>query len=170
MTTTASPPSSRQVSLLALILFAPLSLTAWALLATSPKPAGLATVAVIAVGFVAILYFIVARHAVELTPSRLKVKHSLYTFSLERSEVSALRVSELASADQIGLALRTNGVAGFGYLSGWFRRVGNEKIFCAVSQGPLWLLTFEGSAGCRQLALSASAETVRRIEEWARQG
>ena len=71
---------------------------------------------------------------------------------------------------EIGLALRTNGVAGFGYLSGWFRRVGNEKIFCAVSQGPLWLLTFEGSAGCRQLALSASAETVRRIEEWARQG
>lgn len=168
MTKSPSPPSPRQLWLLALVLFAPLALTIWLTLATSAKTGALVTVGAVLAVFIVIFCCILWRYSVEVTPERLTVRHSLYTFSLARSDVTAVSVQELASPAQLGLVLRTNGIAGFGYLSGWFRRVGNHKAFCAVSQGPLWLLTFDGNASCRQLALSASPEVIRSIQQWFR--
>jgi hypothetical protein len=169
MTNTDYPPSLRQLLLLALILFTPLVFTFWAMSRSAPQPGALATVGVVTVGFMAILYFVAARHAVDVTPERLTIRHSVYTLKIERSQVTGVSVRQADSVARLGLAIRTNGIAAFGYYSGWFRRSGNHKVFCAVSQGPLYLLDFEGSAKCRQLALSASPETIRRIEDWARQ-
>lgn len=169
MTTTTFPPSARQAWLLALILFAPLGIVFWLMLTAAHGSAGLVVVGATLAGLAVVMYFILSRHSVAIAPDQLVVRHSIYTLKLARSEVKAIGACQVASLDDLGLVLRTNGVAGFGYLSGWFRRVGNGKTFCAVSQGPLWLLNIEGSAKCQQLALSASPETIRRIEDWARQ-
>lgn len=154
---------------MALILFAPLGIVFWLILTASHDRAGAVAVGATLAGLLVVLYFILTRYSVAITPEQLVVRHSIYTFKLARSEVKAVSARQVAASADLGLVIRTNGVAGFGYLSGWFRRIGNEKTFCAVSQGPLWLLTFEGSAKCRQLALSASPETIRSIEDWARQ-
>ncbi|XLZ69335.1 hypothetical protein ABT364_22805 [Massilia sp. SR12] len=169
MMTTTFPPSARQAWLMALILFAPLGIVLWLMLTASHGNAGVVVVGVTLAGLMVLMYFILTRYSVLITPEHLVVRHSVYTLKLARSEVKAVSACQVASLDDLGLILRTNGVAGFGYLSGWFRRVGNRKTFCAVSQGPLWLLNIEGSAKCQQLALSASPETIRRIEDWARQ-
>jgi hypothetical protein len=168
MTKDDFPPSPRHVLLLALILFAPLALSLAALWFAAPRPGQAPLVLeIVLLAFAAIIVAVARRHSVEIAPDRLTVRHSLYTARIARSDVASLSVQELAAPHQLGLALRTNGIAAFGYLSGWFRRAGGGRTFCAVSRGPLYLVTFEGGARCKYLALSASPELARRIAAWA---
>jgi hypothetical protein len=168
MTKIDFPPSPRHVVLLSLILFAPLALSFAGVWFAAPKPGQVPPVlGVLLLVFAAIIVLVARRHSIEISPQRLTVRHSAYTARIERSEVAALSVQEVATAGQLGLVTRTNGIAAFGYLSGWFRRTGNGSTFCAVSHGPLYLVTFEGSAKCKHLALSASPDVARRIAAWA---
>lgn len=92
-----SLPSPRQLWLLALVLFVPLLLTIWLMLANTPETIALVTVGAVLAAFIVIFCCIRWRQSVEATPERLTVRHSLYTFSLARSEVTAVSVQELAS-------------------------------------------------------------------------
>ncbi|KAB8044627.1 hypothetical protein [Janthinobacterium aquaticum] len=67
--------------------------------------------------------------------------------------------------DQIGLSIK-NGVAAFGYYSGWFWGRHGELIFCALSKSPVYLVKFDGASKCRQLEISASPEMIRDIKQW----
>lgn len=166
MTTNNFPPSSRQVWLLALIMLLPLGI-AIAIVSRSAAPPVLAILGAALLVLVVILFFVMSRHTVEVGPERLTVRHSLYTLSIDRSAVSAAKIQQVRTISCLGLAVRTNGIAGFGYRSGWFRTNDSSRAFCAVSQGPLYLVTFEGFADCRQLALSANADIAGKIAAWA---
>jgi hypothetical protein len=107
------------------------------------------------------------RHAIEITQDALVIRHSFYTLAIERHAVQAVQARAVSSMDELGLSTRTNGIAAFGYLSGWFRGVRGERIFCACSQWPVYLITFDGRTRCRQLALSTTPEIARNIEVWA---
>lgn len=160
------PPSLRQVALLALIMLAPLGV-AIAAVARSASTPTLVILGGVLLIFIGILYFVTARHTVEVRPGRLIVRHSLYTLAIDRSAVSAVKVQQVRTNGCLGLAVRTNGIAAFGYLSGWFRTGDSSRAFCAVSQGPLYLVTLEGNPDCRYLALSADADVARQVEAWA---
>jgi len=166
---TTFPPSLRQVALLALIMLAPLGI-AIAAVARSASTPTLVILGIVVMVFVVILYFVTARHTVEVRRERLIVRHSLYTLAIDRSAISAAKVQQVRTNNCLGLAVRTNGIAAFGYLSGWFRTGDSSRTFCAVSQGPLYLVTLEGNPDCRYLALSADAGIAAKIEAWAAGG
>lgn len=169
------PTSRRQLLSLALVLLVPvllsLALVCWA----PPKPGQTPADTLIAAGIAGLVLMLMAailaacalRHGIGITPEVLTVKHSMYTLKLARAAVTSATVRELPSMDAAGLAIRKNGTALFGYYSGWFWGTRGALVFCAVSTHPIYLVTFEGSAACRQLVLSASPEVARRIAAWA---
>lgn len=107
------------------------------------------------------------RHVIEVTPDKLVVKHSLYTLVVQRSEVSGVRIRQITSMDQLGLSTRKNGIAAFGYFSGWFWGAHGKLMFCALSKLPVQLISFDTKGACKYLALSADAEMAHMIEQWA---
>ena len=169
------PVSSKQVLYLALLIFLPLALSAAMIHWAPPKPGqteldnllAFGIVGAIATVLFGMLVIAAKRHVIEISRDVLVVKHSLYTLALERSEVESAKAREVNSLDQLGLSTRKNGIAAFGYFSGWFWGAHGNITFCALSRWPVYLVTFEGTTKCRQLALSASPEVVRRIEVWA---
>lgn len=168
------PISMRQVVKLALLLCAPLILSMAVVLLAWPKqgqahgglavPVGLIVVTVI--GLLGIVVAMMGRRVVGISPSTLHVKHSLYTLAIDKSSVTTISVCEVQSLADLGLAKKTNGIAAFGYRSGWFRRKQGDSIFCAVSTGPMYLIALGGHGKYRHLALSANVELIRRIEMW----
>ena len=124
-------------------------------------------IGVIAVGVSGMLIAAAKRHVIELSQDLLVVKHSLYTLAVPRKEVASASIREVSSLDKIGLSTRKNGIVAFGYFSGWFWNTQGKLTFCAFSTLPVYLLTFEGSAKCRQLILGASPEMIRSIEAWS---
>lgn len=168
------PLSARQVTYLTLVMFLPL-LVAFAALAWAPPKPGQTpsdtqtaawVVGTISLLLLGIVIAVVKRHTVELTSDTLVVRHSLYTLRLSRNAIVSASVRQVASVDELGLSARTNGVAAFGYLSGWFKGIRGDAVFCAISQQPVQLITFEGKTPCRSLAISASPDVARRIEQW----
>jgi hypothetical protein len=121
---------------------------------------------IISIGLFALLAIVARRHAVEITADAIVIKHSLYTLVLARDAVRSVQTHKVSSVDQLGLSTRKNGIAAFGYLSGWFWGAHGDLTFCAVSQWPVYLIRFEGGSKCRQIALSASPEAIRSIENW----
>ena len=171
------PVSSKQIRNLALIGFIPLAL-AVAVIFWAPPKAGqtasdawlaAAIVGVIAIGLFGLIAVTAMRHSIDVTPAALVIRHSMYTLVMERSAVKSATVREIKSLDQLGLSTKKNGVAAFGYFSGWFRGTRGELTFCALSTWPAYLVTIEGDAKCRRIALSASPELARSIEAWASQ-
>lgn len=170
------PVSLRQVFYLAFTIFMPLLLAAVLIIWVPSKPGQTGSDFVIAAGVLGIvsivllvLVVVVAhRHAVEIVDDAIVIKHSLYTLVLERNEVNLAHTSKVNSIDQLGLSTRKNGIAAFGYYSGWFWGAYGDLTFCAVSKWPVYLIKFEGSSKCRQIALSASPEVISSIENWAR--
>ncbi|WP_300755948.1 hypothetical protein [Janthinobacterium sp.] len=169
------PVSRRQIVYLAAMIAIPLALAVSAIFFAPLKPGQTERSTFLGLGIVGLIVLIVGwmlmtavlRHAIALHPDALVVKHSMYTFHILRSEISAIKVTPIDSVGQLGLALRKNGIAAFAYYSGWFWGRKNELIFCAISTYPVYLLTFDGTAKCRQLALSASPAVAERILQWA---
>ncbi|GAB2844717.1 hypothetical protein GCM10027277_10770 [Pseudoduganella ginsengisoli] len=172
---TKLPTSRRQLAYMALVLFAPVVLTVALVCWAPPKPGQTQADMWIAVGVVALLVVMMTailslsalRHAIDITPDTLVVKHSMYTLKLERAAVTSATVRELPSMDAARLSTKKNGTALFGYYSGWFWDTRSNLTFCAVSGQPVYLVAFEGSAKCRQLVLNASPEVAQRIAAWA---
>ena len=169
------PVSLKQLLYLALLIFFPLAISAAVVVWAPSKPGhggsdtllALAIVGAIAAVLIAVLLVAARRHAVEISGEGLVVRHSVYTLALERSEVESAKARAITSLDQLGLSTRKNGIAAFGYFSGWFRGAHGDLTFCALSQWPVYLITFEGSTRTRQLAISANAQLIHEIEAWA---
>lgn len=168
------PTSPRQLVYMALTLFAPLLLTV-ALICWAPAKPGqtqadtlvaAGVVAGVVVLFAAILAVSAMRHAIDITPGALVVKHSMYTLTVNRADVTSVTVREIPAIADARLSTRKNGTALFGYYSGWFWDTRGALTFCAVSAHPIYMVTLEGNAPCRQLVLSASPEVARAIGAW----
>ncbi len=110
---------------------------------------------------------IIARRSIELSADELSIRHSYYSLKIARRDVSAVEVTKLASMSELGLTLKTNGVAAFGYLSGWFRLRTGARIFCAVSAKPIYRVTLTAARlDCTTVALSCSEEMAESIRRW----
>jgi hypothetical protein len=169
------PVARRQLMYLAAVTAIPLALTVLAIFFAPLKLGETERSIFLGLGIVGLVVLIIGwmlmtavlRHTITLHADALVLKHSMYTFQLQRSEISAIKVSAIDSVEQLGLAIRKNGIAAFSYYSGWFWGRKNELIFCAVSTYPVYLISFEGTAKCRQLALSATPAMAERILKWA---
>ena len=165
----AIPVSARQMACLGLIMLVPVALAFIFVFLAPPKPGQGAPAAAILGAVLLIIAGIFAaavlRHGIEFRPGALTVRHSLYTLRVDRTDI--LDIRPLQSLAELGLSTRTNGIAAFGYFSGWFRRARGERTFCAVSALPVYLITLKESVGTRYLALSAGPELARSLEAWA---
>lgn len=169
------PVSSKQIVCLSLTVFIPLALALIVVFWAPAEPGQMKSDGMLEAGIlgaiaISLLGMIVAtarRHTMELSRDMLVIRHSLYTLVIERSTVDLAKARAITSIDQLGLSTRKNGIAAFGYFSGWFRGVNGDLTFCALSKWPVYLITFEGSGKCRRLALSASPDVARSIEAWA---
>ncbi|KQW87050.1 hypothetical protein ASC94_26860 [Massilia sp. Root418] len=168
------PVLPRQLFYLAVTLIAPLVLTI-SLVILPPLKAGQGTdsrwvalgiAAAILTALTGVLFASAKRHEVELSEQLLVIRHSLYTLVVQRGAVKLATVRQVTSTDALELTSRKNGIALFGYLSGWFWSSNGALTFCAVSAMPAHVITFEGDAKCRKLILSASPETVQDILRW----
>ncbi|AVR96435.1 hypothetical protein [Pseudoduganella armeniaca] len=175
MTKAELPVSRQQLGWLAVMLLAPMLLVSIAATWAPPKPGdtaahgllGWSVIGAITLGLLALLYVVARRRAIEIDDTAIVVRHSLYTLRLRRADVSALHLRQVATLDQLGLSLRRNGIAACGYYSGWFSGPRGERTFCAISTWPAYLITVEGQARCRHVALSIPPELARRIAAWA---
>ena len=175
MTKLPIPVSSRQILLLGLLTLGPLLAVAVAS-AKSPSNANLsptelqlgwAIIIALTVGLAGVLAATATRHLLSLDAQALTVRHSLYTLRIDRKDVTALRVERLSNLHSLDLGLRTNAIAFFGYYSGWFGGMGREKTFCAISGGPLFLITIDGPVRCKRVALSLSNQAADDVRAWA---
>lgn len=171
------PMAFRQIVYLAVTIVLPLAFAAVMVAIAPPKPGQTATdnivalsiVGTVAIGLAAMFMLALMRRSVDMTADMLTVKHSLYTLRVGRADFVSMDVRQISSLDQLGLSTRNNGIAAFGYLSGWFSDIHGGVIFCAVSEKPIYLVTFEGQLKCRQLVLSANPDVVVRLKEWSSQ-
>lgn len=109
----------------------------------------------------------IVRRSIELSNEELVIRHSYYRLKIARKDVTAVEVSQLNSMDELGIVLKTNGIAAFGYLSGWFRMRTGAPLFCAVSARPAYLVTFTGARlDCRTVAVSCSANMAEQLRRW----
>lgn len=175
MTKTELPIPRRQLGWLAVLLLTPMLLVSIAVTGAPPKPGhagtdlllGWSVIGAVTLVLLATLVMIARRHVIEIDEHVLVVRHSLYTLRLRRADVDALRVRRVAALDELGLGLRTNGIAACGYYSGWFSGRGGERTFCAISTWPAYLVTVEGTARCRRIALSMPTDVALRVARWA---
>ncbi|WUR15451.1 hypothetical protein E7V67_010215 [[Empedobacter] haloabium] len=175
MTKAELPVSRRQLGWLAVMLLTPILLVSVAVTQVPPKPGhtamdallGWSVLGAVTLVLLTMLVMMARRHAIDIDDNVLVVRHSLYTLRLRRADVGALHLRRVTSRNELGLGLRTNGIAACGYYSGWFSGQRGERVFCAVSTWPAYLVTVEGNARCRRLALSMSAEVAQRVARWA---
>lgn len=111
---------------------------------------------------------IVARRSIVLAPDKLTVKHSFYTLDIVRSDASGAQVKRLHERREIGISTKRNGVAAFGFYSGWFFADGGKPCFCAVSALPVYAVYLPNNAECAVLAISCTEEMAEALREWAR--
>lgn len=169
------PISSRQLLSMSMVMLAPLVLSVavmyWAPAKPGHTPSDTWTAALVVGATALLLAGLVAasafRHAIEITPDFVTVRHSVYTLKLARGDVTSVTVRELGSISEAGLTGRKFGTAIFGYYSGWFWGARGALTFCAVSATPVYLVTLEGKATCRQLVLSAGPDVARELAGWA---
>lgn len=110
----------------------------------------------------------IKRRSIDISADRISIKHSYYTFNLDRSAVTSVSVREIQSINELGLSIKTNGIALFGYYSGWFLGVHNQKLFCAISAMPAFDIAIEGETlKCKRIGISCSPEVADRIRSWA---
>ena len=170
------PISWRQILYLMCIMFIPLvfsgALLLWSPLQQGHTPSGrlvaIGVVASISAGLVGILIATVKRRVVEISPSTLVIRHSIYTLVVPRDSIISVELRQVSSVDQLGLSVRKNGIAAFGYFSGWFTGIYGDLTFCAISKWPVYEVNFKGHAKCKRLALSVNAAVADAIAEWGR--
>lgn len=169
------PISSRQLLFMSMVMLGPVVLSMAVMYWVPAKPGHtpsdnwtaalvLGVAALLLAGLVAASAF---RHAIDIRHDLLTVRHSVYTLKLARADVTSVTVRELGSISEAGLTARKFGTAIFGYYSGWFWGARGALTFCAVSATPVYLVTVEGSAKCRQLVLSAGPDVARELAAWA---
>lgn len=163
-----------QIVGIALLMGVPVGIAFYMLVVNAPPRAlekgwspGMVIVMITVLLVLTVLFALIFRRSVELSDEALLVRHSYYSITIARKDVTAIEATELKSVAELGLTLKTNGVAAFGYLSGWFRTRTGAPIFCAVSAKPIYLVSLTGARlACPTLALSCSADMAEKIRRW----
>jgi hypothetical protein len=129
----------------------------------------IATIMISIIGGLAIglIWSIVGRRSILLHDSKLIIDHSFYTVELSRNQVRSIEVEKMRSTSELRISTKKNGIAGFGFLSGWFYGDFGDLVFCAVSKRPFYVATLNG-AGLKfqKIALSCTDEMAKSIADW----
>lgn len=110
------------------------------------------------------------RHSVALTADALVVRHAFYTFRLERARIQGPGITRSADVTSLAISTKRNGIAAFGYYSGWFNVAHGERAFLAISGAPIVVLRFTGHPKCSVLAVSGGAILEAELAAWLGQG
>ncbi|NHZ65612.1 hypothetical protein [Massilia genomosp. 1] len=110
------------------------------------------------------------RHSVELTADALVIKHAFYTFRVERACIQGAVITRSGDMSSLAMSTKRNGIAAFGYYSGWFKVAHGERAFMAISGAPVVMLRFTGHPKCALLAVSGSATLEAELAAWLREG
>ncbi|HEX8614312.1 MAG TPA: hypothetical protein VF800_23780 [Telluria sp.] len=172
------PTSTNKVFLIGMLFAVPLLLTTGFYFLSphqkvpGPMELGLVSGLLIASGLLAVATCacMLARRSVELTGDEIVLKHSFYTLRLRREAMQAPVISCTDDIRSLGIAIKTNGIAAFGYYSGWFNATDGQPIFLAISGAPIVVLRFAGHPTCSVLALSASDALQAKLAAWLVQG
>lgn len=117
----------------------------------------------------AVLGAMTRRRSISLDGAVLTVRASFYTARLDRAMLTAVAVERAEHARDLPVCIRTNGVAAFGYLAGWFSGSRGERCFCAVGAMPAFVFRFDRGAPVPLLILSCSAAMAAAIEHWIKE-
>lgn len=172
------PTSDKQVFLIGMLIAVPLLLTTFFYYLTPHKQApsaletGLVGGILVASGLFALVLCasMRMRHSVELGADAIVVKHAFYTLRLARGKIQAPAIERLPDVRSLGITTKRNGIAAFGYYSGWFNASKGERVFMAVSGTPLVVLRLAGHPKCSVLALSSSGSLEADLAAWFAQG
>lgn len=170
MTHAQIPVSSRQVVLIGLLVAAPVLISAALIFRdharAGPWPPGAEILALSALLPVIVCGFMLARRSVVVVGNVLTVRSAFYTLSIARDQMASPALAQVASRSALGITLKRNGIAGFGFLSGWFYAMRGEKMFCAVSTYPACHLIFRGHPKCSSAAISHTEAVANVIQAW----
>lgn len=163
----------RQLAMLLLLIISPLAIMLLVVtmeLDPDPEDSGVAALiaSVLCIGAAAVVaWAMTSRRAVQLADDALRIQHSFYTLEVSRGDAHQLKVEQVQSLDDLAITIKKNGVAAFGYLSGWFYGPSGALMFCAVSEFPVFRLKLHGNTRCRLIAISCSHEMAAAIRAWA---
>ncbi|NHZ87560.1 hypothetical protein F2P45_00710 [Massilia sp. CCM 8733] len=172
------PTSNKQVLPIGVLFAVPLLLTTFFYFLTPHQKApgsmelGFVGGMLIASGVLALVLCasMLKRHSVELGPDAIVVKHAFYTFRLARADIRAPAVERLPDVRSLGISNKRNGIAAFGFYSGWFNATSGERVFMAVSGAPVVVLRFTGHPKCSVLAVSSGGNLEADLAAWLAQG
>lgn len=170
----AIPSSNKQVVLIGMLFAAPLLFAASVYFFTAhDKVPGAAEQGFTGGLLIALALFaaatcasMLARRTVELGADAIVVRHSFYTLRLQRGELHAPAVSRVDDVRSLGITIKTNGIAAFGFYSGWFNSAHGGKLFLAISGAPVVVLRFTGHPRCAGLAMTGGAALEADLAAW----
>lgn len=161
---------ARHVVLLTILFIIPASAAYFLLLETEADAFativnGLAGTACLGIG-IAVLASIGLRRSIKLTDDCLVVRHSFYRIEIRKSHISKVTCEKCDDVTTLYLSSKKNGIAGFGFYSGWFHDRQGELVFCAISSLPTYRFVFAGDVQCRSVVLSCSSDMANKIFQW----
>jgi hypothetical protein len=109
----------------------------------------------------------ITRRSVELTEEYILVKHTFYTFQVHWRDIHSVTVSRTSDVPDLKISTKKNGIAAFGFYSGWFNADYGELVFLAISVPPILVIRFAGHPKCSAVALSCSSAMEAGIRAWA---
>lgn len=106
------------------------------------------------------------RHSLEFNADVLVVRHAFYTFRLERARIQGPVIARSADLTSLPISTKRNGIAAFGYYSGWFNVAQGKRAFLAISGAPIVVLRFTGHPTCSLLAVNGNAALEAELAAW----
>lgn len=167
MRTEQLPLAAGRVAALALLLFGPLALAAMLGAIMPAKPGDTGALAAGILGLCAMLMLaifgaIAMRRSVTFGDRDVIIRHSFYTI---RIDAQAWTGAALDTVGQSGITFRKNGIAAFGYYSGWFAGARGDTVFCAIGGGTLYRIATPGHARCSAILIGCSAPLAHTLRQ-----
>lgn len=116
----------------------------------------------------AISFFMWTRGSIKIHNDQLVIEHGFYTFTARKNEFLNCKMRKVLNYSALQILLKKNGIAGFGYYSGHFITQGDQRMFCAVSDRPIYVLELKENEKFRYLAISCSENMASGILNWAK--
>lgn len=171
MLTEKIPTAISQVVLLMVLILCPLLIAALIMLNAGPVRASDRVIAngLLLLSAITPLLFgflMLGRRTVAITTDALTIRHTFYRISIQRTELQQFSVRLLEPPVAEHLAIKTNGIAAFGFYSGWFSDHYGKKVFCAVSGQPVYLLELAGHPRLDTIIMSATPAVFQALQGW----
>lgn len=167
------PTSYRQVFFIFLLVTIPILFSAYVLFLpigdrvnANDAKVGVGLLVLSGVLSFAVCGSMLTRRSFSISDNSLQIKHTFYSVDLNRRELKNIQISEITESISSYISTKRNGVAAFGFYSGWFNGQYGKGIFCAVSRKPIYLLEFEGHNKLSAVLLSCNVEGFQALTEW----